>query len=84
MLAEFCGFAAEFCGMLREFCRILRICCGIMRENQTLFAEFDGNLQNSAQFVGISAKNLRNVASIFVSTGRCFDWWRPTPNMNRP
>ena len=34
-------------------------------------------MQNSAQFVRISAKILRKFASIFVSTGRRFDWWRP-------
>ena len=47
------------------------------RKNRTFFAKFGGNLQNSAQFVGIPAKIQRNFASIFVSTGRCFDWWRP-------
>ena len=47
------------------------------RNNCSIFAEFGGNLQNSAKFVGISAKHRRNVASICVSTGRCFGWWRP-------
>ena len=51
------------------------------RRNRICFAEFDGTLQNSAQIVGISAKILRSFASIFVSTGRCFDWWRPAPIM---
>ena len=50
----------------------------------TILAEIGGSLQNSAQFVGISAKILRNVASIFVSTGRCFDWWRPAPKTQIP
>ena len=66
----------NFHGNPHKLRRILQISTKF-RKTCSIFAEICGNLQNSAQFVGISAKILRNFASIFVSTGRCFDWWFP-------
>ena len=48
---------------------------------ECLFTDFCGHLQNSGQIVVISVKILRFFANIFVSTGFCFDWWRPAWNL---